>query len=150
MNMSIQSILLNLTIFLLVCTMVESVLPDGSMTAYVRYCIGLLVVLFVLTLGKGITLPDLWRDTPFEMTFDLKSTEQIANERVQSMLKERITTDVLNEFPGCTSVDNITLEEDGSVSGMELAVDEFVSRSAIAKRYGVSPDRIIIRGVGET
>lgn len=145
----VQTVLLHLAVFLVLCAMVEVILPEGTLRPYIRFFIGLLTVLFLLTLGGGITVSELWPDFSGEGALNLEEAEARADERVLEMLRERIVEDILLNVPGCVEVCSVAVDETGVVTALELVVNRIVSRSEIAERYGVSPDNIVIIGAGE-
>lgn len=148
--MTVQSFLLSLMVFLVISTAIEFVLPSGETAAYAKYFIGLVTVLFLLTLGSKFDWENMWGDVSFQASHEIGFAEQKVSDRVQALMEERIAADVLETFPECTSVSEVVINEEGAVGALEVVTVRFVSRSAIAERYGIPVERVTVRGVGET
>lgn len=129
--------------------MVEVVLPSGTFTPYIRFFTGIITVLFMLMMGKGISVTEIWPSFEAIQTIDLDAIEEQADLRVATLLQERIAEDILANIPECVEVRSVQTDSSGAVSRMELVVNQPVSREKIQKRYGVLKDHIVLRGAGE-
>lgn len=147
--MTFRDFIAALVAFLCVLAMCEVILPEGNLRAYVRYVAGLLTVLFLLNYGGKIEIVSVFESALFNEKDVVQKSEELVTSRVTALVEERIADDILLNFPKCTCVNRVTVNEEGKVTFMEIVTNGFVSQEELSKRYGVMTDRIVIRGVGE-
>lgn len=141
----VREVLMGLVSFIIISAAVEALLPEGGLSPFVRYFVGLLFLVVLFGMGSSF-----FSKEHFEIDYGSVSVAPTNfNERVIELQEEKIKNDLLQEIEGCVSVSSVLCNEDGSVERIEVVADRFLSREIISERYGLSEENVIIRGVGE-
>lgn len=118
---------------------VELLLPSADMKKYVRFAVGIIIMLTIIKpiLNiKEIKIDDV--NFPKQIEYSAKST----NEQVEAVYKNKLENEVLNKFN--LSYVKIYISSDKQITKVEL--ENISQKEQIARHLGITPDKIKRRG----
>ena len=118
---------------------VELLLPSADMKKYVRFAVGIIIMLTIIKpiLNiKEIKIDDI--NFPKQIEYSAKGT----NEQIESVYKNKLENEVLSKFN--LSYVKIYINNEKQITKVEL--ENISQKGEIARHLGITPEKIIRRG----
>lgn len=118
---------------------VELLLPSADMKKYVRFAVGIIIMLTIIKpiLNiKEIKIDDI--NFPKQIEFSAKG----ANEQIETVYKNKLENEVLSKFN--LSYVKIYINNEKQITKVEL--ENVSQKGDIARHLGITPEKIIRRG----